>query len=89
VLLGSLLACAYFAYHAIYGTHGLQAQYRLHARSVAVGREIVALEAVRYRLKRDVVLLAGDPPHRDIVEEHARSLFGFVRTGDLIVREQR
>ena len=89
VLLGSLAATAYFAYHAVNGTHGFLARNRLIDRSTMSEREIAGLEVMRRRLKQDVALLAGDPPHPDIIEEHARSILGFVNAGDLIVLDRK
>ena len=88
VLLGSLAVSGYFAFHALNGTHGLLAQNRLIARSTLLDREIAALDVVRRRLKQDVLLLRGDPPHPDLVGEHARSVLGFVNSGDLIVLDR-
>ena len=88
VLLGSLVVTGYFAYHAVNGTHGLLARYRLVERSAAIDREIAGLEAGRRRLKHDVVLLGSEPPHRDVTEEHARAILGFVNAGDLIVLDR-
>jgi cell division protein FtsB len=89
VLLGSLAASVYFGWHAVNGTHGLLARTRLIDRSAVLEREIASLEIVRSRLQRDVALLATDPPHADLVEEHARSILGFVDAGDLIVLDRR
>ncbi len=90
VLLGVGLATAYFAYHGIYGTHGLQAKNRLIDRMEILQREVAGLEVERTRLQQDVAALATDPPDPDIVEEAARSLFGWSRPGDrIIVRERR
>ena len=88
VLLGSLAATAYFVAHAVNGTHGLLAWNRLILRSAIVEREIAGLEIVRGQLQRDVSLLATEPPHPDLVEEHARSILGFVNPGDLLVRDR-
>ena len=89
VLLGSLAATAYFACHVVGGTHGLLAQHRLMERSTEVEREIASLEVVRSRLKRDVTLLAEQPPDPDIVEEVARDVLGLVRPGDQILIDRR
>ena len=90
VLLGVGLASAYFAYHGIFGTHGLQAKYRLLDRMEILQREISGLEVERTRLQQDVAALAIEPPDPDIVEEAARSLFGWSRPGDrIIVRDRR
>jgi cell division protein FtsB len=87
VLLGCLAATAYFVHHAINGTYGLAASSRLIERSKVLERQIASLEAVRGRLQRDVVLLAAEPPNPDMVEELARSLLGFTRSGDLTLVE--
>jgi cell division protein FtsB len=46
--------------------------------------EIRGLEAVRFRLKRDVALLSAEPPDTDLVEEIARDVLGFVHPQDQI-----
>jgi cell division protein FtsB len=89
VLLGCALATAYFAYHASFGTHGLEARKRLIEREVLVGREIIVLETVRRRLRQDVAALATDPPAPDITDEIARDVLGFVRAGDVVVVDRR
>ena len=66
-----LLLClgftAYFAYHAIYGRHGLEVRSALTERSALLEFEIKSLEAVRANLERDVALLTPDKPDPDIV----------------------
>ncbi len=78
------LTCT-FAYHALYGRHGLETRSRLISRSAGLEFEIRGLEAVRARLKRDVALLASEPPNADIVEEVARDVLGFVNPHDRIL----
>lgn len=85
VLLGSLLATSYFVYHAVFGTHGLQAKVRLLERSTEIERELAVLEVVRLRLRQDVAALGREPPAPDVVEETARDILGMIRPGDLIV----
>ena len=85
LLLGSLLATAYFGYHAVFGTHGLQANARLSHRMVELDREIAVLQAVQRGLRNDIAALGQEPPPPDTVEELARSVLGFVRPGDRIV----
>jgi cell division protein FtsB len=85
VLLGSLLATSYFVFHAVFGTHGLQAKSRLLERSTEIERELAVLEAVRIRLRQDVAALGREPPAPDVVEEIARDVLGMIRPGDLIV----
>ena len=84
-----LLLClgftAYFAYHAIYGRHGLEVRSQLTERSALLEFEIKSLEAVRASLQRDVALLTPDKPDPDLVEEIARDVLGFVRPDDLVI----
>jgi cell division protein FtsB len=89
VLLGALLATAYFIAHSVFGTHGLLKKGRLIERSSVLEREIAVLEAVRTRLQRDLAALASEPAHPDMVETLARSTSGFVKPGDLIVLSKR
>jgi cell division protein FtsB len=77
------LTCT-FAYHAVYGRHGLETRSRLISRSAWLEFEIRGLEAVRFRLKRDVALLSAEPPDADLVEEIARDVLGFVHPQDRI-----
>ena len=78
------LTCT-FAYHALYGRHGLETRSRLISRSAALEFEIRGLEAVRARLKRDVALLSQDPPNADLTEEVARDVLGFVHPDDRVL----
>lgn len=84
-----LLACAatstYFAYHAAYGRHGLEARQRLIERAAILEFEIKGLEAARARLERDVALLTPELPNDDLVEEIARDVLGYVRADDKII----
>ena len=89
VLLGTLLAAAYFVAHVVFGTHGLLVKGRLIDRSNDLEREIAVLEAVRSRLRQDVAALGQEPPAPDIVEEMARGVLGLVRPGDRIVMRER
>ncbi len=77
------LTCT-FAYHAVYGRHGLETRSRLISRSAGLEFEIRGLEAVRFRLKRDVALLSAEPPDADLVEDIARDVLGFVYPQDRI-----
>lgn len=82
VVLGCLALSAYFIHHAIQGSHGLGARSRFIERLTSVDAELARLEIVRAHLRRDVVLLAAEPPHRDLVEETAIAVLGHARPGD-------
>jgi cell division protein FtsB len=85
VLLGCLLASAYFIHHAINGKHGLEARARLIERSSVLEQEIARLEAARARLEREVALLAPDPPDHDLVEEIAAGVLGMAYPQDRVL----
>jgi cell division protein FtsB len=85
VLLACLMATAYFAYHAKYGRHGLEARQRLIERSALLDFEIKGLETVRSKLKHDVTLLSPEIPDSDLVEEIARNVLGYVRPDDRVI----
>ena len=91
--LSVLLCCigltVYFAYHSIYGRHGLEARQNLMERSSLLDFEIRSLETVRSRLERDVALLTPEIPNADIVEEIARDVLGFVAPGDKVLLDDR
>ncbi len=89
MLLGCLAATAYFAFHAVNGTHGLRAKARLMERSSMLEHDIKGLQAVRDALYRDVAALASEPPHPDIVEETARSMLGYSHPAEQEVRGWR
>ena len=79
----------YFAYHAIYGRHGLAARRELLERQTLLEFEQQSLEAVRAKLKRDVALLTPELPDADLVEETARDVLGFVHPDDKIFPRPR
>lgn len=87
VLLTSLLSTAYFAHHALYGRHGLEARNQLIERANVLAFEIKSLEGVRTKLERDVALLAPENPDADLVEEVARDVLGYVRSSDLVIQD--
>ena len=86
VLLGCCALSAYFAHHAVYGKHGLEAQSRLIERAAGLERSIGSLGTVHAGLKRHVGLLVAEPPARDIVEEVAQRDLGFAYPGDMLVK---
>ena len=89
VLLGCLTLSIYFGYHAAYGSHGLQARYKLMERSGILERDIARLEASRLKLARDVGLLASDRPDPEFVATIAADVLGYAPRGALIVRPAR
>ena len=85
VLLGSLMLAVYFGHHALHGHHGLQTRNQLIERASMLEQDISRLEAVRLKLKRDLALLAPEPPHPDMIERIAADVLGLVRADATIV----
>ncbi len=85
VLLICLGFSAYFAYHTLYGRHGLETRNKLIARSELLEFEIRSLEAVRADLSHEIHLLSMSPPDPDLVEEIARDVMGYAKPEDTIL----
>ncbi len=85
VLLACLASATYFAYHARYGRHGLEARAQLQERLALLEFELKSLETVRFKLQRDVALLSPEVPNADLVDEIARDVLGYVRPGESVV----
>jgi cell division protein FtsB len=75
---------AYFAYHAVHGRHGLEARQRLLARAPQIDQQFEVLDSARRRLKTEVALLTPDLPSRDLVEEVAREVLGYVLPSEVL-----
>ena len=84
VALACLGLTAYFGHHAVAGRHGLEARHRLLARAPALEQQFAALDEVRQRLKVEVSLLTSDMPSRDLVEEIAREVLGYVLSTEVV-----
>jgi cell division protein FtsB len=80
---------AYFAYHALYGRHGLVARKEFLERASLLEFELESLEAVRAKLRRDVALLSPELPDTDLVEETARDVLGFVHPDDKVITKRQ
>ena len=76
---------AYFVYHTVVGSYGLEARSRLIQRTALLHRELIALEAVRTQLEHNVALLSATKPDLDIVDEYARNVLGMIHPDEVIV----
>lgn len=85
MLLACIAATTYFAYHAIYGRHGLKTRAVLLERSAMLDFEFGGLARVRAKLERDVALLTPEIANADLVEELARDILGYVHPNDRIL----
>jgi cell division protein FtsB len=82
LVLGCLVLGAYFVHHSFYGKYGIVARQRLIERAEIADRALAKAEAKRAALRRDVALLASEPPHPDLVAETAMAVLGYARPGD-------
>ena len=85
VMLACLGLTAYFAHHGVNGRHGLEARQRLLVRAPQLERELADLVKMRGRLQREVALLSSDMPSRDLVEEIARDVLGYVLPSEIVL----
>lgn len=81
----SLLALAYFAYHAIEGEYGLAALGRLAEREAQLTAELAALTASRAALDARVALLRPESLDPDLIEERARQALNLARPSDIVI----
>ncbi len=88
VLLFCIMLSAYFAYHANYGRHGLEARARLVERAAKLELELEGLETVRARLERNVALLSDKTLEADMLDEAARAGLIFARPEEVVVLER-
>lgn len=85
VLLLCVCFTTYFGYHTFHGRHGLAARYGLTQRSSELERDIIAHEAVRSRLERELALLSPTAPDADYVDDLARRMLGFAHPRDRLI----
>ncbi len=80
-----LFLMSYFAYHAIKGKHGLEARSSLYSQALRLERKLAGLEAVQFRLERDIALMSDGNVDHDMLEEKARDILNFARADDIII----
>lgn len=84
VALACLGLTGYFAHHALNGRHGLETRRHLVGRLPVVEAQVKVLSETRKRLQREIALLSTEPPSRDLVEETARQVLGYVLPSDIV-----
>jgi cell division protein FtsB len=78
---------AYFAYHAVQGDRGLIAWWKLRYEIEKTDLALADVTAERHALERRVSLLRPESLDRDMLEERARIMLGFVHPQDRVVPE--
>jgi cell division protein FtsB len=76
---------AYFAYHAVQGNRGLIAWWKLRYEIERTDLTLSEVESEKQTLERRVVLLRPESLDRDMLEERARVMLGYVHPLDRIV----
>ena len=84
VILGFLIF--YFAFQALTGDRGLLSAHRRQTTLAARMTELRDLEAQRSELAARIRLLNPGSLSADLLEERARSLLGFVRPNEYVIR---
>ena len=87
-LMGAALM-VYFAYHIIQGDRGLIAWWNLRYEIEKTNADLAQVSAEKLRMERRVALLRPDSLDRDMLEERARVMLGFVHPDDRIVPEPK
>jgi len=83
-LMGVLLA-GYFSYHAIEGDRGVRAYQKLDREITDLTAKRDALVAERRAIEKRVAMLSPVSLDRDLLEERARIVLGYVPSDSLVV----
>lgn len=83
-LIGATLM-AYFAYHALQGDRGIIAWWNLRHEIEQTDLTLSEVTVEKQALERRVSLLRPDSLDRDMLEERARLMLGFVHPRDRVV----
>jgi cell division protein FtsB len=75
----------YFVHHAHSGARGLEARRQFKIQAFQIGQDFEALRTERTEWERRIALLRADQIDRDLLEERARQLLGYVHKNDLVV----
>ncbi len=78
----------YFAFQALTGARGLLGERSRETSLAAEKAELEQLRAERRELEIRVALLRDDHLSRDLLEERAHALLGFVDPRDYVIRVQ-
>ena len=76
----------YFGVNGLTGERGLLHGQRREATLVEQTRKLKALKAERARLETEVNLLSDSHLSLDLLEEEARTMLGFARPTDYVIR---
>ena len=83
-ILGALVFL-YFVMHAIQGDHGLLAWLKIRQQIVIAEAEFKVSEAQRKYWAHRIKLLSGNAINRDMLDERARAITGFIKSIEFLV----
>jgi cell division protein FtsB len=86
-MVGIVLCMAFFTAHALTGQHGLLLASQRRSVLAAKEAKLGLLRKQRQALEIRARLLRFENLSRDLVEERAHEVLGFVRPGDYVIRE--
>ena len=76
---------AYFGFHAVNGTYGLNSKMHLENRAMELRAELADLSGQRKALERRVELMGDKTLDRDLLDERARLLLNVARPDEIII----
>jgi len=82
--LGALLFL-YFVMHAVQGDRGLLAWLQIRQQIASAEVEYRVSEVERKYWAHRIELLRGDAMNRDMLDERARAITGFIKTNEIVV----
>ena len=72
-------------FQAIQGERGYLSLFGLEQERLRAAAALETLEQENELLLRDISLLSGDTPNLDFLDERARAVLGFVKSGDTVL----
>ena len=83
-ILGALVFL-YFVMHAVQGERGLLAWLKIRQQIVVAEAEYKVTDAQRKYWAHRIKLLSGDAINRDMLDERARAITGFIKPNEFLV----
>jgi len=84
-----VIVLSYFAYHAVYGRHGLIAWLSLQNSVDTLEQQLVEVQATRRSLDQQVSLLRPESLDPDLLDERARATLGLAAPNEIVIFKDR
>lgn len=79
----------YYAYHAIYGAHGLITRVEFEKRIAHKEEQLNQLVSQRQEIERRIELMKPGQVEPDILDERLRALLGYGRSDEIVIFRDR